>query len=464
MKSYPIILLFLLSLFVFSCNDDLTDLGVGIRPLSDSISIGTDTFHVSTENVFVPYIISSPDSFLLGTFYDEKYGSTHADILAQVQGPVGVNFTYPENSKPDSAVVKLYYRSWFGDNYSPMEVDIYELTGKTFDYSTPYPTNLDPTVYCDKTLKLGHKVFTARNASSTSTTTTTTLAIKLDSAFKNRFFVKYDPKALVRDSTFYSESTFLSFFKGMYITSNFGASTMLNIVQIDLDYYYHYDYTKPGADTVTRVKNMLTFPANSEVRQVNRFLHPDSTTIKQKLALVDSVNYASSPANIQTRVVLPLRRIQERVKANIQGKDQTVNSALLKVEVTDIDTRLIPQPVVQYMLLIKESSVNRFFTKGELPSDTCAILGTYSAALIGNTSLYQRYYSFNVAKLIANELKPGNVINDNYKMMLVPVRVTFDSSNNITEVKQQYLMSSVIFRSGKNNYSPMRINMVYSGF
>ncbi len=49
-------------------------------------------------------------------------------------------------------------------------------------------------------------------------------------------------------------------------------------------------------------------------------------------------------------------------------------------------------------------------------------------------------------------------------MMLVPVRVTFDSSNNVTGVKQEFLMSSVVFRSGRNALSPMRINMVYSGF
>jgi hypothetical protein len=63
----------MLALFVFSCNDDLTDLGVGIRPLSDSISIGTDTFHVSTLSDTVSYIISLPDSFLLGSFYDDKF-------------------------------------------------------------------------------------------------------------------------------------------------------------------------------------------------------------------------------------------------------------------------------------------------------------------------------------------------------------------------------------------------------
>jgi len=455
MKSYYFILLFL-SIFVISCNDDLTDLGVGIRPLSDSITIGTDTFHLSSENVFVPYIISRPDSFLLGNFYDEKFGSTQADILAQVQGPIGINFKYPENSVPDSAVVRLYYRSWIGDNFSPMEINIYEMNGDIFEYSKPYKTNLDLGLYCDKKILLGTKVFTAKDANKT--TTATHISIKLDTVdFVKRFFN-------VQPKTFSTDSSFLSFFKGMYISTNFGSSTLINVRHIDLDYYFHYDYTKPGDDTLTRVSNLLTFPANSEVRQVNRFMHPDTTFIKQKLALEDTVNYVSSPANIQTKVTLPMKRMQDRIKAKIKDKLQTLNSALLNVEVTDVDERLLPQPIVKYMLLIKKSSVDRFFSNGELPTDTCAILAPYSASLISNTSLYKRYYTFNVAKLMANEFKLNKNIDNNYEMMLVPVRVTFDSSNNVTAVKQEFLMSSVIFKSATNSLSPMRINMVYSGF
>lgn len=455
MKLYPVILFFL-SLFVISCNDDLTDLGIGIRPTSDSIAIGTDTFHVSTENDFVSYIISRPDSFLLGTFFDEKFGTTQADILAQLQGPIGINFKYPENSVPDSAVLRLYYRSWIGDNYSPMEISIYEMKGQKLEFSKPYKTNLDSSLYCGDKILLGKTVVTAKDA--TKTTTSTNISIRLDGDdFVKRFFA-------VTPETFSTQTNYFNFFKGIYISSNFGSSTLLNISRIDLQYYFHYKYLITGDADSTKVSNVLTFPANSEVRQVNRFIHPDSTIVRQKLALVDSVNYASSPANIQTKVILPLKRMQDRIKAKIKDKQQALNSALLNVEVTDVDDRLLPQPIVKYMLLIKKDSVDNFFSNGKLPSDTYAILAPYAASLISNTSLYKRYYSFNVAKLIANEFKLNKSIDNDFEMMLVPVRVTFDSSNNVTGVKQEFLMSSVVFRSGRNALSPMRINMVYSGF
>jgi len=454
MKSYTIILL-LISLFVFSCNDDLTDLGVGIRPISDSIYIGTDTFHVSTQNFTIPHIISRPDSFLLGSFYDVTFGTTQADILAQVQGPVGINFKYPANSKPDSAVLRIYYRSWIGDSYSPMEINVYQLNGEIFEYSKSYKTNLDLSLYCNREKLLGRKVVTAIDASKT--TASTNISIKLDTVFKNDFFN-------ASPSVFSTEASFLNFFKGMFITTNFGTSTLLNVGRIDLDYYFHYDYKKPGEDTLTRVSNVLTFPANSEVRQVNRFTHPDATVIHNKLLLIDSVNHISSPANIQTQLILPLKRMQDRINAGILNKKQVLNNALLNVEVTEIDASLLPRPIVKYMLLIKKDSIDNFFSKGKLPSDTYAILAPYTASLISNTSLYERYYTFDLAKLIANEFKLKTNINDNYEMMLVPVRVTFDSSNNVKTVKQEFLMSSVVIRSGKNTTSPMRINMVYSGF
>ncbi|HEY5589443.1 MAG TPA: DUF4270 domain-containing protein [Paludibacter sp.] len=454
MKSHSIVLLFLLSLLTFSCTDNLTNLGNGIQPVSDQINVGTDTFHVSTENIFVDSMFTRQDSFLLGSFYDEKYGSTQADILAQVNCPI--DFKYPPGSIADSALVVLYYRSWFGDQYSPMDVNIYEMNKKTFSYPSLYPTNLDPADYTNRSIKLGQRIFKAKDPTRIDSTS---IIFKLSSDFVNRFF---------NDTYYTSSSKFIDFFKGLYITPNFGSATMLNIKQIDLEFYSHYTYTKAGADTLTKVNNVIIFPANSEVRQVNRFLHPDKALIKQKLAQRDSVNYVSSPTNIQTQVTLPLNRMKQRMDVGINNKKLTLNSALLRVEATEVDEATLAQPIVSYMMLIKESAVDRFFNKNELPSDTCAIRGTYTTSQIGTTGVYENYYTFDVASLVANELKIAKENNtnpaENLKMRLVPVRVAFNSSSVLTSVKQQFLMSAVTIRSGKNTKSPMRIKVVYSGF
>lgn len=464
MKSHQVIFLFFLSVLIISCTDDLKNYGSGIQPGSDGISIGTDTFHLSTENIFVDYMYSRPDSFLLGTFYNEKFGSTRADILAQVNCPV--DFKFPPLSVPDSALVVLYYKSWFGDQYAPLDVNVYEMNKKTFAYSELYPTNLDPIDYTDLSILLGRRIFTAKDASNTRVENSS-IVIKLSNDFVQRFF---------NDTNYVSEKAFTNFFKGIYITANYGASTILNIRQIDLEYYYHYTYTKPGADTLTTVKNVLTFPANKEVRQVNRFLHPDrDALVKQK----DSVNYVASPANLQTRINLPLSRMKDTIDAKIAfGKKQILNNAILKVKAVDVTDATLEMPLVQYMLLIKESAVKTFFEDNVIPTskDTVALLGQISATQIGTTGKYEYSYSFDVAALVANELKNGVTANEVVPMVLIPVSVTQTTSSNtttITAVKQQYLMSGVTIRSGKEVDSstgkkiesePMHLKLVFSGF
>ena len=132
MKSYPVILIFLLSLFISSCTDTLTDIGRGTLSYSDSIIVKTATFHISSSTMFVKSITSQPDSFLLGTFNDTIFGTIKAEILAQLNCPKG--YTYPAGTVADSAKIFLSYYSCFGDTLSPMDVNIYEMNLKTFSY------------------------------------------------------------------------------------------------------------------------------------------------------------------------------------------------------------------------------------------------------------------------------------------------------------------------------------------
>ena len=460
MKSFPIIVLFLLSLVVFSCTDTLTDIGSGIQPPSDQIKIGTDTFHLTTENYAVDYVYAKPDSFLLGSFYNTKFGSTQADILAQVNCPVG--FKFHPNSIPDSASVIIVYYTWTGVSESPMEINIYEMNKtKTFDYFGIYPSNLDPSEYVDHELYnptnlLASKIVKAKD---TSRTDSTAIRLKLPADFVTRFF----------NTSFKSTNEFLKLFHGMYITTNYGAATLLNVGSINMSFYSHYTYitkNSQNVDSTVTVKSTLYFPANAEVRQVNRFVHADRSSLA---AAPDSINYVASPANWNTKLGIPLNRIKQRMDAGINNKKLTINSAIIRAEAVDIDIDTVSAPTVSYMLLIKESAVDRFFKNRELPSDTCAVLTQHAAGLILNsTSLYQHYYSFNVAKLIANEFKIAaqkNIAPDlNLPMRLIPVQVTLNSSGEVTAVKHEYLMSTVSLRSGKNAHSPMRINVVYSGF
>jgi len=449
MKYNSFILFFVLSFLTVSCTDNLVDVGTGIQPTSDGITVGADTFHVSTQNIFIESMSTKPDSFLLGSFYDAKYGSTQADILAQVEGPIG--FKYPAGAKPDSIFLVMKCLSWFGDKYAPLDVNVYEMNKKTFGFNDSIPTNLDPSKYTDFTL-LGHNVITARYSSVVSADSVWK-TVKLTDTFAKKFF---------NDSKYNSEKTFSDFFGGVYVKVNFGTSALLNIHTLYLESHYSYPAIRNGKDTT--LTGSLLFPANLNVRQVNRIVHPDVAAVKIKLQQKDSVNYISSPANIQTSIVVPLARMKQRMDAKILNKNLTMNNVIIKAEVTELDSSTYGQPRVLNLMIIKDSELSEFFKKNEIPSGSKAVLGTYYSA----TTSTAPYYSFNIAKLIATEIKAaattGTALPENLTLRLVPVDVTYNSSSVVTAVKQQNSMSAVTIRSGKNKAFPMRIHVVYSGF
>jgi len=470
MKSYPVILIFLLSLFISSCTDTLTDIGRGTLSYSDSIIVKTATFHISSSTMFVKSITSQPDSFLLGTFNDTIFGTIKAEILAQLNCPKG--YTYPAGTVADSAKIFLSYYSCFGDTLSPMDVNIYEMNLKTFSYTGSYASDINSAEYCDRSIKLSERIFKASKNSSTRKT----IAFKLDNSFVNRF---------KNDAYYNQDSTFTKFFKGIYITANFGSATLLNIgrEQLNLIYYYHYPGYKlkdiHGNDSTVYINRTLTFPASKEVRQVNCIQYPDRNTV---VAPKDTVTYLASPANLYTEINLPLDLIKTTTASYTKGKKLTINSAMLHVNVTNTATDTILHPVAKYVLLIKDSgqSIDNFFKVNSLPVDTSSVLGRYTIAQIGTSSNYERYYSFDIAKLIANELKnsknsatPATSI----KLRLIPVAVgtvtnSSTGSVSISTVKQQYLMNAVTLRSGKEINpnsgdpvtAPMTLKLIYSGF
>ena len=119
------------------------------------------------------------------------------------------------------------------------------------------------------------------------------------------------------------------------------------------------------------------------------------------------------------------------------------------------------------MLLIRESSMTRFFENKELPSDTCALLRplVQTTDSAGN-AIY--YYTFDMSDFLLNQLRNqlrSEMNGNDLKMMLVPVSVniasTEVSNSTYSAVKQLQTMSATQIKSAKNG---MKFEIVYSGF
>lgn len=460
MKLHSFLVIGLVSLFTIGCTDNnITDMGTKIQPEGDKIVVDTATVNLSSENFIVPFMYSRPDSLLLGTFVDEKYGTTYADILTQVQPPL--DFSYPAGSVADSAKLIMYYYSWFGDSYSPMVVNIFEMNkGKTFGYSSLYQSNIDVDEYTDQSVKIGSRIFTAKDAV-VIRPDTTTLEFPLTDSFVKRF-----SPVLKSKYTDANDADFQKFFNGMYITTNFGSASMLYLRTVVLKYFFHYSYQRKTvdglSDSTVVVNSYVNYPANREVRQINRFQHPDVNSIKQSFDATPEINLVSSPANIYTKVTLPFSKLKS--KTVVKGKTLLINRAVLKVDVSSIDSATLAQPLVKSLLLIKESEYDDFFKYRKLPTDSTAILSSISYETDSETSEIHYYYSFNLAPLITRELKKTTDSPENIKFVIVPVSLQYDGNSSVIQVKHQNLMSAVQICSGTNKKRPMKLNVVYSGF
>ncbi|MBN2767136.1 MAG: DUF4270 domain-containing protein [Paludibacteraceae bacterium] len=467
MKFQSFFIVILLSVLAFACTDDYTDIGSAIQLPGDTIIVDAKSLNLQTENIMLNSIYSRPDSFLLGTFVDNisNTGTTYADIFAQFMPPV--DFSYPEGSKADSIKLFMYYYSWFGDQYSPMQVNLYEMNkGNIFNYSQAYQSNLKPEDYVDPNNKilLGSRIFTAKDAV-IPRSDTTAVVFKLSDNFKDRFSTLMHNRRFndIASDTANNISKFHKLFNGIYITTDFGSASMLYVRSIVLRYYFSYKYLAPGDTTSTTVSTYVNYAANPEVRQINRFQHPKKEAINLYYNSRPEVNLISSPANIYTKIKIPLEDIKKSI--SMGNRKLIINSATLRVDATDVKDTTLAQPLARNLLLVNNSLYDEFFRKRQLPTDSTAILASLSYELDSvDRSKYNYYYSFDMAKMISTTFKNQPEFNGHLEMMLVPVSLTYDGNNNVIEIKHQNTMSTTKIRSGAAQDNPMKLKMVYSGF
>lgn len=444
----------LAALVFISCDDAADNLGRQVQPGGDEIIVDTDTFHLSTETVQVKSIISKPDSFLLGEFEDKILGTTKADVLAEMR-LFKDGYTYLDPSvaltKADSVVMTLSFPSYFG-NSSPLHISVYELK-KPLQHGVLYMTDMEPEPFVDFQKMIGDTVFTVKNGITGEINKQ--IRIRLKDEFLSRFFT-------LNPQHYLSQDEFRTFFPGIYITTDFGGSTMLNVSRIKISLYYHYAYND---DLESKIQGRHDFYVNTEVKKVNRLTHP---LRRLNISPQDEYNYITSPGNYYTRVRIPLDRIRRDV--NVGSKILDVNSASIRLNVKKKqpgDETMVPY--VDNLLLIKESAVDRFFRNNELPSDTVSFLSIRDSVYVSQDNYKYSFKFSGLANLIEKEIKDKDNTNPYLDMVLVPVTAkylqsTTSSSISVSEIIQNNQLQSLTIYSGNHPEIPMKMEVVYSGF
>ncbi|MBR1473421.1 MAG: DUF4270 family protein [Paludibacteraceae bacterium] len=443
-----------------ACKDDVTTTGESILDENDAIIVLADTFSISSAVDSCDAIISQADSFLLGEI-ETDYGVLRASVLTQLACPEG--YTYPEGFTVDSICLFMYYSSWVGDDKSPLAINAYLMDKNTFRYNSTYPTDLNIDDYCtrSKSILTNHRIVVASEKRDSIRNTDGQYIPMVRMRVNDDFMQDF-----ASITNFESQDKFNEQFKGLLLETSFGSATMLNISDVALGVFYHFQYNKAGKDTT--VSDMKAFYANSEVRTVNQLVYRDKKEWVEALQQdSDTYNYIIAPAGVYTRLRIPMEQITDKIFTQTELKRPYVNKAEIRVSVMNMDPDnndrndwLLPS---SHMLLIKEKSMTRFFKNRELPSDTCALLGqlTQGVDSVGD-AIY--YYSYDMSDFLTNQLRKEE--NDSIlDMLLVPVTIntttTNTSSTAVTSVRQQQTISATKIRSAKNG---MKLEIVYSGF
>lgn len=453
MKKYFIYVIIAISIIVTSCKND-ESVGITIQPQEDEIIVTSDTFMIESENYYVPAISAQADSMILGEFYSDKYGSTKAELLLQIAPPI--DYRFPEDKykpEPDSLILMMYYNTWVGSAYTPLEFSIYEINKQAIDYNTQYLSNLNIGDFTDSTILMGKRLMTSIDLSradsvSEDTAITPYVKYKFDQVQLERFFN-------MPQEVYKNEDDFLNEFKGLYITTRYGSSTLICFNQISMHLYYHYTYQSHGKDTV--VNTSIVFPSNKEVRQLNKFSHPN---IEEITACNDSMNLIKSAAGIYPKIRIPIGRMSKKIYSTIGDKQLNINAAEIIIEDIKYDTTNTYLGKPLYLLALTTEQFDDFLKYNTVPSatDTTAVIANYSSSLEG----YKLDLAYFITKYLRNEMVEDD---DVIEMILMPILVeSSTSSTSITNIKPLTQLAAAAIRSGKNEYSPMRMKILYNGF
>lgn len=454
---------------ITSCSkNDVNPTGMSLLGTEDEIKVGTDTFPLPSYMVGVDSIPSDPDSLLLGEA-DTKLGTIHAEVLTQFACPEG--FHFPDNAVLDSAFLILYYSSWYGDGNSAMSIDVFQMDKKSMNYDEIYFTDINPDDYCsfaDSTRVAKNPiVLTARTPTDSTYLSSTGGYLKYIKVPLTEDFME----VLRNNGNYESSSKFLENFKGLYIKSVFGSSTILYINSLAMSLHYHFTYQIEGKDTIT--KDVVDFYANDEVRTVNRINHIDRLDIIDIVTNDEEISYIESPAHIYTVLQVPLSNITTSIKDSmLQGKRPYTNSAKIKVYATNYVSKVDQTKPEQwsqppkYMLLIEKDHVEKFFTSRSLPNDTTAILSSLYTEQNEDLTT-SAYYSYDISTLLTKALREEKT-DSTLELFMIPVAInsiyssTYGTST-ITSVRPLQVISSTQINTKENKSNPLRISVVATG-
>lgn len=125
------------------------------------------------------------------------------------------------------------------------------------------------------------------------------------------------------------------------------------------------------------------------------------------------------------------------------------------IEFDDKDVFLDPPT---YLLALSKDEYDHFIATNQIPqqTDTTAIVAEYNYT--------SNSYKIDINYLLTRHLRQEIDKDATLDLLLIPVELTMSSSSTISRIKPLTKLAAITIRSGKNEYSPMRLEIIYNGF
>lgn len=414
------VLITLLTVTFFGCDDNTAGLGLGVFPGSDqNINGHLSTFDVITESVPAGDIYAKTNIGYVGKFTDATFGTYKAGFMAELNCPQGLTFpavytvTETETSgapkkakgtmvaddnednkdvifiKDDEGKIignihtielSLWYNKYFGDSLTACRLSVYELN-KDLNEKEAYYTNIKPESYCDKaTGLLGTKAYTAVDLSVKDSTRNLSsyvpgVHLRLKDQIAKNLGERIFQSSRKHGSNFYKY--FNDIFKGIYVESDYGDGTVLYIEKVQMNVVYKCYMTDSisGLKIKKKVKEngdlqykdstnyiYTTFVSTREVVQANQLTNQKD--VIDNIIKQDDNTYLKTPAGIFTQAVLPINEIENKLQGD------TLNAVkIIFTNYNQESDKKFGMSIPASVMLIRKKNKDTFFEKNQIADD-----------------------------------------------------------------------------------------------
>ena len=365
---------------------------------------------------------------LLGAINVKEYGTLESDFVTEFMPASEIDTTGVSVADIDSIrlVLRVPEGSYVGDSIVPMKVSVYRLKK-----NLPFPiySDFNPEDYYDKSYLLGSRSYSMTSVNQDSilmadynqTTGATNYFYQIAVTMPRQLGVDLYNLYVNNPEVFKDPDVFKQHFPGIYATTSYGNGRVSKISSTMMRMHYRKHAVKDdGGDTVyVRQSNYLG--TSPEVVTTNNIRYAPSEQIKAMVAAGEPV--VASPAGYNVKMKLPVNDVLNRF-SQLETEGQTVlNSVTVTIPVETIDNNAGVNPPA-YLLLVKASKKDDFFTNGDLPDNKTSFYAAYSASTKSYSFTGLRSY-FKAA--LDGEYDGDEGLEDFY---LIPIDVTITTSRD----------------------------------